>query len=374
MISFRRFTAFSLILLLVLALVSPVLADASEEELQDIQRQMRQQQSRRNDAQRQVDNLSDRLGLIQADLDAAQSDYKAIQAKRAATEQQIKLNTEILAKTERNLAERTQILNKRMRDIYENGQISYLDVLLGSADFRDFATRVDILRRVLDQDAALIAQVRAERELVIQKREELERDKAAILTLEQEAAAKKEIIEARKQEQQAVLDTAVNERDAAEQAYRELQETSRRIERMLQSIQSGNREAAGASGAMMWPVQGVITSPFGWRTHPIFGTSIFHSGLDIGVDYGEPVKAADGGIVVEAGWMGGYGKAVIIDHGGGISTLYGHNSELLVGAGQRIGKGQVIALAGSTGYSTGPHVHFEVRKNGEPVNPYNYLP
>lgn len=374
MISFRRFTAFSLILLLVLALVSPVLADASEEELQDIQRQMRQQQSRRNDAQRQVDNLSDRLGLIQADLDAAQSDYKAIQAKRAATEQQIKLNTEILAKTERNLAERTQILNKRMRDIYENGQISYLDVLLGSADFRDFATRVDILRRVLDQDAALIAQVRAERELVIQKREELERDKAAILTLEQEAAAKKEIIEARKQEQQAFLDTAVNERDAAEQAYRELQETSRRIERMLQSIQSGNREAAGASGAMMWPVQGVITSPFGWRTHPIFGTSIFHSGLDIGVDYGEPVKAADGGIVVEAGWMGGYGKAVIIDHGGGISTLYGHNSELLVGAGQRIGKGQVIALAGSTGYSTGPHVHFEVRKNGEPVNPYNYLP
>lgn len=377
MFSFRRLIAFFIALLLVLTLITPVLADENDEQqqqLENIQRQMQQQQQRRNEAQRQVNSMSDRLELIQADLDSAQAEYKNIQAKRTSTEQQIKLNTEILAKTEKNLAERTQILNKRMRDIYKNGQVSYLDVLLGAADFRDFATRVDILRRVLEQDAALIAKVRAERELVVQKRTELEQDKAAILTLEKEAAAKKEIIEARKKDQQAVLDTAVNERDAADRAYQELQQTSRRIEMMLKGIHSGNREAAGASGAMMWPINGPITSPFGWRTHPIFGTSIYHSGLDIGADYGDPIKAADGGIVVEAGWMGGYGKAVIIDHGGGISTLYGHNSELLVSAGQRVGKGQTIALAGSTGYSTGPHCHFEVRRNGEPDNPYNYLP
>ena len=124
---------------------------------------------------------------------------------------------------------------------------------------------------------------------------------------------------------------------------------------------------------MAWPVSGPITSPFGYRFHPIYGRKIFHSGIDIGVDEGTPVHAADSGVVVEADWIDGYGNAVIIDHGNGMSTLYGHNSELAVSAGQTVSKGQVIAYAGSTGNSTGPHVHFEVRVNGDPVNPLNYL-
>ena len=124
---------------------------------------------------------------------------------------------------------------------------------------------------------------------------------------------------------------------------------------------------------MIWPVNGVITSPYGYRTHPIFGTTIYHSGIDIGVDYGTPVQAADGGTVVEAGWGSGYGYAVVIDHGNGLSTLYGHNQELAVSAGQSVSQGQVIAYAGSTGNSTGPHVHFEVRANGDPVDPQGYV-
>ena len=123
----------------------------------------------------------------------------------------------------------------------------------------------------------------------------------------------------------------------------------------------------------MWPVNGVITSPFGYRNHPIFGRQILHSGIDIGVDYGTPVHAADSGVVVEADWISGYGYAVVIDHGNGLSTLYGHNESLAVSAGQSVSKGQGIAYAGSTGNSTGPHVHFEVRSNGEPVDPMGYL-
>jgi len=125
---------------------------------------------------------------------------------------------------------------------------------------------------------------------------------------------------------------------------------------------------------MSWPINGPITSPYGWRPHPIFGTQRYHSGVDIGADYGDPIRAADGGVIIYSDWMGGYGYAVIIDHGGGISTLYGHNNELLVGVGQRVYKGQTIARAGSTGYSTGPHCHCEVRQNGSPVNPLAYLP
>ncbi|MBP2640583.1 MAG: envC [Firmicutes bacterium] len=358
--------------------VAPVLADEvqqRQQELGQIQEQMEVQQSRTNAAQRKVASISEQLRSIEADLDIAQREYKAIEAKRKYTEQQIETNAEILAKTEKDLAVRNKVLSKRMRDIYENGQVNYLDVLLGSADFIDFATRTEILKRVLNQDAALIAKVAAERQLVLEKKAALERDRAALLELQKAAEVNRQIADKRRQERKAVLDSAVYERDMAEQAYQELVEMSRQIEQMIRNIQSGGSSAAGiGSGRMMWPLSGPITSPFGWRIHPIFGTSRYHSGLDIGADYGDPVVAADSGVVIYADWMGGYGKAVIIDHGSGVSTLYGHNSDLVVGEGQRVNKGQVIARAGSTGYSTGPHVHFEVRLNGSPTNPLDYLP
>ncbi len=361
------------------SMIGPVLADEIEQrqqELGQIQEQMEAQQHRTNAAQRKVASISEQLRAIEADLDAAQKEYKAIEAKRKYTEQQIETNAEILEKTERDLAVRNRVLSKRMRDIYENGQVNYLDVLLGANDFTDFATRMEILKRVLNQDATLIAKVTAERQLVLEKRAALERDRASLIDLQKAAEATRQLAEKRRQERKAVLDSAVYERDMAEQAYQELAEMSRQIEQMIRNIQSGRSGNAGSvgSGRMIWPLSGPITSPYGWRTHPIFGTARYHSGVDIGADYGDPILAADGGVVIYADWMGGYGNAVIIDHGRGISTLYGHNSELLVGEGQRVSKGQVIARAGSTGYSTGPHCHFEVRVNGSPTNPMDYLP
>ena len=124
---------------------------------------------------------------------------------------------------------------------------------------------------------------------------------------------------------------------------------------------------------MIWPISGEITSEYGWRTHPIYGDAHYHSGLDIGGDYGQPILAAAAGTVIHSGWISGYGNTVIIDHGGGVSSLYGHNEDLAVSEGQHVSQGQVIAFCGSTGNSTGPHCHFEVREGGEPVSPYGYL-
>lgn len=124
---------------------------------------------------------------------------------------------------------------------------------------------------------------------------------------------------------------------------------------------------------MIWPLSGPITSEYGWRTHPIYGNARYHSGIDIGGDYGMNIYAADSGTVTYSGWISGYGNTVIIDHGNGVSTLYGHNQSLTVNVGQNISQGDVIAHCGSTGNSTGPHCHFEVRVNGEPTNPYDYL-
>lgn len=366
-----KWIAITLAALFLLTSVLPVLAN--EQELQDVQRRMQQQQNKAAQAQQQINSVSEQLRTIQGDLDGALAEYNAIQAKLSRTEEQIEVNTEIMKKAEKNLAERSGILNKRMRDVYKNGQVSYLDVLFGANDFGDFTTRMELLKRVLNQDIVLISKVKAERELILQKKAELEQDKAAILELKQAAAEKKKLIETRKDEREAVLDSAINEKDTADRAYKELMETSRRIEQMIRNSKPGGK-GAEATGALVWPYDGPITSPFGWRTHPIFGTQTFHTGIDIGADHGDPVVAADGGVVIYADWMGGYGKAVIIDHGGGISTLYAHNSQLLVSEGQRVQKGQTISLIGTTGYSTGPHLHFEVRQNGSPTNPMSYLP
>lgn len=377
MVTIRRYLAVLLVLLVAVLAVMPALADELEQkqqELQSMQQQMQQQKERAARAQTQVNSVSEKLRSIQGDLEVAQKEYSAIQDQLEATEKKIEVNGEILAKAEDDLADRSHILNKRMRDIYKNGQVNYLDVLFGANDFNDFVTRMDILKRVARQDVDLVNKVKDERELILAKKAELETDRASIVELKKAAEEKKALISARKQEQQKTLDSAVSERDQAESAYQELQENSRQIEQMIRRIQPGNAGSAGGSGALMWPASGPITSPFGWRTHPIFGTARYHSGIDIGAVYGDTVVAADSGVVIFADWMGGYGKAVVIDHGGGISTLYGHNSELLVSEGQRVSKGQAISRVGATGYATGPHLHFEVRENGSPVDPMSYLP
>lgn len=374
MFRIRQYLACGLALLIMGMAALPVLANELGEQQQQIQQQMQAQQEKTAAAQQKVDSVSEQLRKVQTELEKAQGDYKSVQSKLTATEEQIKRNTVVLATTEKKLSERSLILNTRIRDIYQNGQLSYLDVLLGANDFGDFTTRVDVLKRIINKDLELILKVKAERELILQTKAQLDNDRAEILVLKQTIDEKKKIIEASKKERERVLDAAVSERNASEQAYQELAQTSQRIEQMIRNRQSSNQGPSGSTGAMIWPTAVTeVTSPFGWRTHPVFGSQRFHSGIDIGADYGDTVSAADGGVVIFSDWMGGYGKAVIVEHGNGISTLYGHNSELLVSEGQRVRKGQPISRVGSTGYSTGPHLHFEVREGGSPVNPMGYL-
>lgn len=351
-----------------------VFAESLEDKLDVLQNQADQQKAKVDAATSQVTTISEQLRQMQGEVDTATEEYTSVKAKLDATEAKIAQNEEVLEKTEADLAKKTKVLDKRVRDIYINGQISYIDVLFGAKDFPDLMTRMDLLKRIIKYDYELITKVQQEKALVMATKAELEKDREAIRELVAEAKVKAAMIKAKKASKQELLQRAQYDRETSERAYQEIMASSREIENLIrQSRYSGSVAFRSAGGRMIWPLNGVITSEFGWRTHPIFGTARFHSGLDIGGDYGDPIYAADGGTVIYAGWISGYGNAVIVDHGSGLTTLYGHCQSLNVGEGQRVSQGQLIARCGSTGNSTGPHCHFEVRQNGEPVSPYNFF-
>lgn len=366
----------ALSMLISLSVTGTALADDLEDQLADLQRQAEEQQAKTNEASAKVENVSERLRQIQEELRVATAEYKDVKGQLDSVEDKISDNTELLQKTEADLKVKNKKLQKRVRDIYINGQISYVDVLFGAKDFADLMTRMDVLKRIIKHDYDLIMKVKEEKATVENTRAQLEKDKAEAEVLVADAQAKKAKVEDKESEQQVLLDQAIYDRDTSERMYEEIMAASQEVANMIRRSQMSSAGYSGApagAGGMIWPISGPITSEFGWRTHPIFGTARFHSGLDIGGDYGMPIYAAAGGTVIYAGWISGYGNAVIIDHGGGVTTLYGHNDSLNVSEGENVAQGQVIAMCGSTGNSTGPHCHFEVRENGEPVSPYGYL-
>lgn len=366
----------ALSLLISLSVTGTALADDLEDQLADLQRQAEEQQAKTNEASAKVENVSERLRQIQEELRVATAEYKEVKGQLDSVEDKISDNTELLQKTEADLKVKNKKLQQRVRDIYINGQISYVDVLFGAKDFADLMTRMDVLKRIIKHDYDLIMKVKEEKATVENTRAQLEKDKAEAEVLVTDAQAKKAKVEDKESEQQVLLDQAIYDRDTSERMYEEIMAASQEVANMIRRSQMSSAGYSGApagAGGMIWPISGPITSEFGWRTHPVFGTARFHSGLDIGGDYGMPIYAAASGTVIYAGWISGYGNAVIIDHGGGVTTLYGHNDSLNVSEGENVAQGQVIAMCGSTGNSTGPHCHFEVRENGEPVSPYGYL-
>jgi len=206
------------------------------------------------------------------------------------------------------------------------------------------------------------------------KKSDLEVKKKELERALQQQESMKEQLDLQKKEKQQILASVQQEREAYEKALAELEESSRKLEAMIRQLQGGSSEALG-TGVFTWPTPGytTITSPYGMRYHPILKTRKMHTGVDIGAPMSATIVAADSGKVIYAGWMEGYGQVLVIDHGNGLSTLYAHQSAFLVSNGQTVTKGQAIGKVGSTGWSTGPHLHFEVRINGSYTDPMPYL-
>ena len=325
-----------------------------------------------NELQSKIDSISDEKRVLDEAADAAIKEHEARKAELDETDARLKQNEAELASLQQDYEARQVQLGRRVRDIYINGQVSYLDVLFGAHDFQDFLTRMELLKRIIRQDYALVHGVQEVKDSIELRQAELSKERMTQAEQEERAHRARADMEEKVKRREALIERLRTDKDLIDQQYEELMRASRQVGEMIRERGMGSAAPSG-SGAMIWPVSGSVTSEFGWRVHPITGTQKFHSGVDIGADYGVPIHAAQSGTVEYAGWVSGYGNTVIINHGGGITTLYGHNQSLAVSAGQSVSQGQVISYCGSTGNSTGPHCHFEVRQNGEPVSPYWYL-
>ena len=351
-------------------------ADDKRAELNEVQSQMQKMQERKEKARQKAAAASEGLEEIQSRLNELQAQARELQAKSNALQAKINDNQAKLAKKKAEVEQRKKIYSQRLRQIYINGQINYLDVLLGAKDFGDFSSRMYLLQKIISSDIAMLQQLQKDEAEIKSRQEQLDAEMKEIKSTKAELEAKRARANKLKEQRSYMLYKAQEEEQQSQSEYERLLAISENITAMLRNMESsgGGSSSSGGTGRFMWPCRGEITSYFGWRTHPIFGTTKYHSGMDIAVDYGTPIMAADSGTVIYSGWLGGYGYAVMIDHGSGLVTLYAHNQSLNVYEGQYVTKGTCIAYAGSTGYSTGPHCHFEVRLHGEVTEPLNYLP
>ena len=352
-------------------------ADDKRAELNDVRQRMERMQTRKEQARRKAESASAELSEVMGSLNELQAQANNLQKKSDALQGKINDNQAKLEKKQQEMQERMLIYRKRLRDIYINGQINYLDVLLGAKDFSDFSSRMYLLQKIISRDLELLEKLKQDAAEINSRKEQLAAEMKEIKATQTELEAKKAKVNKLREQRAYMLYKAQEEEQSSQEEYERLLAISENIASMLRNMEAGGGGAPagqGGTGQFMWPCNGPITSYYGWRTHPIFGTTKYHSGMDIAVDSGTPIHAADSGTVVYSGWLGGYGNCVMIDHGGGLVTLYAHNSALNVGEGQYVSKGTVVAYAGSTGYSTGPHCHFEVRLHGELTEPLNYLP
>ena len=366
--------------------------DDVRSELNDVRANLKKAEQARKAAQGDIAALDGTIDDAERALDQAEAAHAAAELKLAGIHSQLEqLNLDLDAKqreldqTETDLATEQGIYNRRIVNVYKSGgEAGYLIAFLNTDSINDVLNRMDLLSAVAEQDSAVVGQIKRLKQLIEEQKAALEQERLRVAALEREQAAVTHDLEIAAQERQESLDELEAARKAKEKVLAaaekqvtawEKQEDELLSEsaRIAELIKKAAQEAAKSSGPFARPVPGAVTSAFGYRIHPIFHVRKMHTGVDMHAGMGVSIKSAQAGTVIFAGWKGGYGKCTIISHGGGIATLYGHQSTILVSAGQKVKKGQVIGKVGSTGYSTGPHLHFEVRVNGSPVNPSKYL-
>ena len=344
-----------------------------------------------------VSDVEATRAALQKEIALTKEEIDTVKAYIARLQDQIDVKSTELEAAQQALAEKEDTFAETVRTTYEEGEISYLEVLLNSSSFSDLLNRIEIVSSIMDDNKKIVAEYTAAKEDIQQKRDDLQKTQdeqvqyqdnlnyksEELKSSEAQQAALQESLEAYQKEQKAEYERISNEMDSvsdqiAEQSRKEAAAAAAAKKKGTTSNQvttTGSGSATRYSGTFTWPLPGYTSasSAYGWRTHPIYGTRKFHKGEDIPAPTGAAIVAAASGTVTTAGWVSGYGNYTVINHGGGVMTAYGHQSAIYVSVGQTVSAGQTIGAVGSTGNSTGPHLHFEVYVNGATQNPMSYF-
>ena len=354
-----------------------------EEELQRIQKEREEMQKQIEEISKtesyykgEVNKVEEQLLGALSELDELNGQLAEAKSGMDRTTIELVLKEEELKQIEEELDEMIRILNNRIAQIYKNGGNNIMEILLKAGDFIEFVSRLKLMSLFAQQDKENVQEIKERRDAtlgikksIIDLREEQKEHKEDIERLVGKSEAKTAEIEELYGEKKGLLNQTRANKSALLAMEKELEIQEAEVTRILESYKYGT----APSGKFMWPVSGGIKSGFGYRIHPIFGVRRFHAGIDLVAPHGTLVKAGDGGQVIQAGYSGGYGYTILLYHGGGFATRYAHLSSIRCVVGQFVERGQVIGLVGSTGWTTGPHLHFEIRINGEAQNPLKYL-
>lgn len=396
----KRFVA----VLLAMAMLPAILAakptlqqriHAEQVRAHNIRLQLHQKRLQLDTATNKVNDLQGQLDQTNSAIATVNGRLGSLNAQAHSTQVRLDWNTTQLQAAQKSLERHDTMLKRRLVDIYENGDLDYLNVLLSAHSFSEFVERWEDLRLLIAANEASVRERKAIANRVATVQKSLQQEQVQLAAQQQAQSDARNQLAALATERGNLVAVAADQRHGVAVQVSAMEDLSASEEANLEALiqqfqaeqaaaQANQRRAAGIAGvippaqegaptSLSWPVTGPITSPFGWRHNPFGGAPDFHQGLDIGVGTGTTVTAAASGTVIMAQWYGGYGNYILIDHGGGISTGYGHLSAFYVSAGQHVTRGQAIAASGSTGMSTGPHLHFEVRKNGKPIDPSPWL-
>ena len=380
----------------------------------DPQDRLNEIESRRERIQSQIENKSERADSLEGSISVLDDEAESLQgvlnelnseievldgriseeqAKLELAQQRFSTLTEELLDIQADLVASTDSLTERAIETYKAGPGAYVEGILSSDTFSELSDRYEYYETTVEIDSDLVdeierlnsetdarrEQVAKEKERIAEAKLRLEKDRSDLAAVQIERQQALDVQNALIADKEDVLRGKLAERAELEALDDQLQQDSQNIQALLARASSPDTGGGGGGsptytgGQFVWPANGPMTSPYGYRTHPIFGDARLHTGIDIGAAYGSGVFAASGGNVVFAGTMSGYGNAIVVDHGGGVGTTYNHLSGFNVSVGSSVSRGQTIGSVGCTGYCTGPHLHFEVRIGGSPVDPMPYL-
>jgi murein DD-endopeptidase MepM/ murein hydrolase activator NlpD len=368
---------------------------AQQAKLHVVHTQLNVKRSQLDQAAAKVGTIAQQLAIANRNISSVQGRLAFLNSKMHTTQANLSWTRVQLDAAEKTLARHNDALKRRLIQAYEYGDLGYLAVLLQAKSFGDFVERWNDVAFVVKANEATIRARRADAQHVEAIETGLVADEASLANAQTDADRQEVALSALAQQRQNLLAVAQTEKQDVQVEVGELEDTSAAAEAALEALvrekqqeedarRAAERRAAqlagvslppepGAPGQLLWPVSGPITSPFGMRMHPVYGRPILHAGIDIAAATGTTIAAAADGRVIVAGYEGDCGKMVAIDHHGGLSTIYCHMSQIFVGVGQDVQRGQAIGAVGMTGDATGPHVHFQVMENGHPVDPMSFL-